>query len=414
MERTSQNILFISMVMGIVSITYFFSLVLVLPLVITTLLSAGFTISIFVWIRRNSEPEVRLLSLKSKVVVYGVVMLGLYLLVAGAQQDGEKYGGWDAWWFWNYHAKYLASQQLWQEAYQIPYPGLLGARVAHSDYPVMLPATVGFFWRLFSSESNIIPFAVGFVFTCLIPLLIFFEIYRKNLAVASIVFLSIANHAFFVKVGVTQMADIVLSFFYLAAFVCVHHFRESRRPIYLTFCGIMLGSCIWLKNEGLMLSVVFVLFMFKELLPVKTLFRFLLGLLPFLLAYALFKIGYAPANDIIAAQGPSSFSKLTDLARHDFVYEGVMKSIDVNYPEMKAILVFYVVVCAIQRDIHLRYFCVILVCMIGYDLGYILSPHNTEWHVNTSIDRVLMHLIPATIYITSLKLTDIQVRSATT
>ena len=88
MERTSQNILFISMVMGIVSITYFFSLVLVLPLAITTLLSAGFTIYIFVWIRRNSEPEVRLLSLKSKVLVYAVVMLGLYVLVAGAQQDG--------------------------------------------------------------------------------------------------------------------------------------------------------------------------------------------------------------------------------------------------------------------------------------------------------------------------------------
>lgn len=410
MGRTSKNILYISMIPGIVSITYFFSLILSLPLVLTTVLIATLCTGTYIHLNREKEAEAGMSTLRSKLISYAVILLGFYMLVCGAYHEADKYGDWDAWWFWNYHAKFLARPDLWMEAYETPYPGLLSSRVSHSDYPLLLPATVGYFWRLFSTESNLIPFAVGFVFTCLIPLLIFFETYRKNIVVAAILFLFIANHTQFVNVGVSQMADIVLAFFFLGVFVAIHHYRQTGRLVYLTYCGIMLGACIWVKNEGAMLSLVFVVFMIRDLFSLKNFTRLLAGLVPLLLAYLVFKIGYAPANDIIEGQGESSLSRLTEVARYSMVFEGVKRSLDTSYPEMKALLLFYLAICAIQKDIHVRYLSIIVVCLVGYHVVYVLSPHDLEWHLNTSIDRVLLHLIPATIYVTSLKLGDLRLR----
>jgi hypothetical protein len=398
MENNSRILIGMSLLPGIISIPYFFSLTIGAPLFLVVTLMIGVAAALFIFLKKIPQTSKPLKLRPTNYWVWGVMVVGFYYLVNGARTEAQPYGVWDAWWFWNYHAGFLASPELWKEAYTVTTSDFLAQRVAHADYPLMLPATTAFFWRLLHTDSTLVPFLIGFLFTLMVPLLLFLELQRKNLFVASVIFLGFAMNRGFMLTGVGQVADMPLAFFFLAAFVCMQHFRNTADRRYLLLCGAMLGSCIWLKNEGLMLSMVFLLFHLPPLRSRKHIATLCAGLLPFLLAWAVFKFGYAPDNDLLAGQGSGALQRLTEGARYSYVWAGTKKMVNEFFPEIRTILLAWILLSIAARRFQLRAAGLFLCCIAGYTLVYVLSPHNTEWHVNTSVDRLLVQLIPAFIY----------------
>ncbi|MBS1590020.1 MAG: hypothetical protein JST52_10455, partial [Bacteroidetes bacterium] len=323
MERSSIHILLAAVGFAWVSILYFFSLIMGLP-VGATLVIWIVVIGVLYWqVFRFLPPA----NAPAESAVWSMLLMVVILIIGSWQllrtlPVAEKYGAWDAWWFWNYHAKFLSRPDLWERAYTTGGKELLAARVSHSDYPLMLPSTVGFLWRLLQTTNNLIPFLVGLFFTLLIPLLLLSELARKNILFAGLVFWGLLHNPRYVDVGLTQNADIILAFALLSSFVSMYHYQKDRSRGTLFLWAAGMGMCLWVKNEGIALAVAFFMVYLPVIFRNRENWAALLGIVPFLAALLIFKIGYAPSNDIVSSLAPETLRKLSDGSRYRTVWIG--------------------------------------------------------------------------------------------
>ncbi len=411
MQKTSIFLLYLSLLIGSASVLYFMSLVVGIPVLIVAII---WIVCAYVGFKNITTG---LFDLKQNVAddskdyrwAYLILIAGLCFIVSSCYEQAEKYGGWDAWWFWNYHAKFLSTPDVWAQAYlppEVKQHDLLSPRVSHADYPLMLPASVAFFWRLFNTQSCLIPYGIAFLFTCIIPVTIFLETYRKNMMISSILYLALANSAVFNQIGISQMADIILAFFYLASFILMHHFIVSGNSHYLVLCGITLGLAIWTKNEGLVLAVIFIIFYLPKLWHRISFLKLVSGMAVPLATFVLFKAAYTPSNDMIENQGLKTLAQISDLSRYQLIYDSLWTVINRDYPAIKVGLTIYIIMAIFHKGLFTKELLIILFSLFVYLFTYLLTPHNLEWHVNTSLTRILIHLIPATVYIFSLSLSE--------
>jgi hypothetical protein len=136
---------------------------------------------------------------------------------------------------------------------------------------------------------------------------------------------------------------------------------------------------------------------------------FLLGALPVVLVILLFKIQFSPGNDLFVDQGShSALSRLTDLGRHAVVLKQFLwmtpKFGAWPWFSMPVVLFFYLLVFGVRADLEpkseLVFPLTVLATMAaGYYLIYIITPYDLEWHLQTSLNRLLMHLWPSALFV---------------
>lgn len=403
MQKITVQIFWLAMLCGCISVLYFLSLVIGLPVIITTVLIivASFFLYKGMMKRLVSAEAATPMSRKAFYILAGSIVLFSSFEIFLSR----KYGDWDAITIWNFHADFLRDATHWRRMF-------LFSELAHPDYPLLTSASTGFFWRLmYPHTPGFVPFAISAMFCTLIPVTLFLELYRKNLQLAVLTLLVFLSNSYYLNCGIVQYADVHLAFFILGTIVAINYYKESRNPNYILLCGMMLGAALWTKNEGIMITGIFSLFYFRDLIRKKNLVYFVAGMAPFLLALLVLKFAYAPANDLINGQQRVHWQNILQKDRYKLIFSFISDKLNERFYAIKIGFIVYLLDCVFRQRFPAKNLLLICTIMAGYVFVYIFTPHDLGWHLNTSVDRLMLQLMPATIYIMARDLSSLRLKT---
>ena len=320
----------------------------------------------------------------------------------------SPHGSWDAWAIWNMRARFLyRCQEHWIDAFSSTYP--------HTDYPLLIPANISRIWNYIGSENIYVPMIVAFLFTfSTIGLIVSSMIFIKNRNHGYLTGLILLSIPFFIIQGAGQIADIPFGFFVLSTIVLF--FLKDKLPEksagFYFLAGIMIGLSAWTKNEGLLLILIvlfshFVVTIFqkgwtsylKEMVPL------LAGLLPLLIITVQFKMRLNVSNDLVSER---NFESMVNLLLDHNRYLVVGKSY-LSYLNRKFLFIIIIIpimfkVLKLSGDRKYKAsstisFLIIFLLLSGYYMIYIISPHDLEWHLKTSLSRLYLQVMPSIIFV---------------
>lgn len=390
MPRSILHIIWALLLLGFTSIVYFLSLPVHLPVWATLLVVVVFGYFSLRWMLGQMPPEVVPVMSRGDVIrAYIVLFIGLCAMVGKSYRIEQQYGYWDAWWLWDHHAKYLQDPVYWRELFRLD-------DAYHPDYPLFLSSLIAFVWRLMGNFDQSVPYVFSIMIGVLVPCTIFLSLYRKNLLVASMAYLLIAFDTDFLSMALSMYADQPLALLLLGAFVCVEHAKVNKQAVIVV--AALLGCCIWMKNEGMLLALVFTAFYAKTLLGKGNAKRYAAGIALPLMTYTFLKWN-APANDLIKGQGSKTFAYLTDADRYSSICKYFHSLLTGQLLPLVWAVGFYFIYCYLERKWPGRNLLLLFTCIIGIGFVYVLTPHDLSWHLTTSANRILYQLIPSFVYV---------------
>lgn len=333
----------------------------------------------------------------------------------------EPHGLWDAFNYWNLKAKIIAGAPT-------SWPKLLHQMNSddyHPDYPLLQTGYIALAWILTKSESVWIPITLSFLFTfCTIGLLAssvsFFTTKTKGLLAGLILLCT----PFYMTMGDSQYADNTVGFFYLATvfiITCANSKIVQSQQAYIA-AGLTAGLSAWSKNEGLLFILcLFVsqatrLFFLRDRKETAHELKYLFyGMLPVLLLVIYHKMYIAPANDIIQAQGEHTLTKLADIERYTFIGSWFSSTLG-TFGKWWINPWWLFVGGAIYAGVNLKNYnkslitnsILILLMLAGFFLIYVISPHDLQFHLSTSLHRLFFQLFPTFIFVFFLALKNRQ------
>lgn len=337
-------------------------------------------------------------------------------LIAAAEQP---HGQWDAWAIWNLRARFLfRGVTHWTDAFSEHLYRF------HPDYPLMLPGAVAHGWFAAGAETPLVPILLGILFAFATVLLLYFGLAAaRNEWRGGLAALTLLTTPLFLFHASSQYADVPLGFFFLAttALLCLHDRMPAGHSPLLVLAGISAGLAAWTKNEGLFfLGAVAVAGLLVRCRRGRTaaLLRdgqaFLLGLLPVLTVVAIFKLGYAPANDLVAAsQSAGVGARLGACSRHvqigqDFLRRALefghwtrLSPIPFNPVPL---LLGWLVLTGTRVETRDRPGAATAALALGLTLAgyfgaFLVTPADLRWHLETAGDRLFLQLWPSALFL---------------
>ncbi|MES2591414.1 MAG: glycosyltransferase family 39 protein [Bacteroidota bacterium] len=322
----------------------------------------------------------------------------------------EPNGLWDAWAMWNMKAKVISQAPYnWPDLF-----GQMNMDSFHIDYPLLQTGFIARSWLLMGNESTYIPAIVAFIFAfCTIGLLYssitFFTTKTEGL-IAGLILLCTP---FFMIMGDSQYADNTVGFFYLATIVLLTFAQShtSLKPRLLILAGITAGLSAWSKNEGILFITCLIISQFTRLFfknfrelaaELKYLF---LGMLPVLIVVAYHKLAIAPTNDIIQAQGATTWAKLTDYSRYETVLNWYIAQFGtfgkwVLNPWWLFLIGILANGLSFNKNNGVISNSILLIIMLaGFFFIYIITPLDLTFHLSSSIHRLFFQLFPSFIFV---------------
>ncbi len=376
------------LLLGSISMIYFLSLIAHLPVAVTVLLIIIYGLVSYKWLRKNMPVSEEVLTHKGDSIRdYALFFIGLLFIVVRSYFIEEQYGNWDAWWLWDYHAKYLQDPAYWRELFKLN-------DAYHPDYPLFVSSLIAFFWRCIGNYTMLVPYTFSIIVTLAVPAVIYLSLYNKNRFVAAVAYLMLAMNPTYLLFGLSQYADQPLGLMFLCALITMEQARLHEELVIVV--AALLGCCIWMKNEGLWLSLVFV--MFNARLLFANWKRFAAGIAFPVVVFGFLKLN-APANDLVKEQGADTFAQLFDVTRYKLVGNYFYTRFTDHTLVITACTIMYVIYCYLTRRSPGRNIWMLFTCTVGFGFVYILTPHDLSWHLATSFDRVLFQLVPAFVYV---------------
>lgn len=316
----------------------------------------------------------------------------------------EPYGGWDAWAIWNLHARALLTGPEW--------PALLAEPTlswTHPDYPRLVAAAVARTWAWTGAETPAASALVSVAFAAgALGVLLAVAARIRGWTLALAAGLALVGTPFFVTFAPNQHADLPLAAYLLAAvgllLLGATGRDEDRR--WLPLAGAAAGCAAWTKNEGLLFALVFAA-VGGMALGRRDGWRgagaLAAGLGCALVPVAVFKLGFAPDNDLLAAPLGPRLGFLADGARHLAILAAFARDLgrfgEWNWPPYLALALPFVAWRARRRPVGAERVVLPLVALMlaGYYLVYLTTPQDLTWHLDTSLVRLLLQLWPLAI-----------------
>lgn len=367
----------------------------------------------------------------------------------------RPHGQWDAWAIWDLHARFLyRGGANWQLGFTEPLAW------SHLDYPLLLPAAVARGWEYAGSESFHSPAILALLFTALVPALLVGALgWMRRYWIGVLATVLMLSSAYYIRLGVSMCADVPLSFFILGAIACVAVAVTSsnmQRPMFV-LAGFMAGCAAWTKNEGLLFCVILPMAAvvaasitrqtsrIRGMLPAM-----IWGTVPMAIVIVLFKFSVAGRSDLFTnLSGEALLARLTDPARHKLILSNAWSTILGKFSGLTAtqsgarieplpseligghyngIALIFVLAAALwsrfrdnesggkrQDEIRWQVWFIsttLLLMLAGYYIIYLLTPYNLDWHITTSMHRLVFHLWPSAILLIMLLFPDRRVASA--
>lgn len=319
--------------------------------------------------------------------------------------NARPQGAFDAWSIWNRAARFIyRDPQNWTAALS---PDLHWLN--HADYPLFVPLNVAWGWNMAGAETQRVPMAQGFLFLIASLAAMFASAgLNRTVGQAALAALALMSSSMPAGVSAALIADAPVTFFILVSSALIYfHFSEGK-PSVLALAGFMAGLAAWSKNEGLLYVVVSL-----PVLPLaaprkapRTLLWYGAGLaVP--LAVVLYFKSLVPANDLLA-DGGDALSKLTDLSRCWIVAKAYFRQLFAVGSEgpigiLPALIVYGLFLRAdfssASRTGALAVAAMIALQTLGYVVIYVLTPHDLNWQLDTSLNRLIFHVYPAALFL---------------
>jgi hypothetical protein len=337
------------------------------------------------------------------------IILALNFLADWQRESFQTpFGEWDAWAIWNLRAGFLASGGEWVKGFS---PELFWS---HLDYPLFLPLNVARLWVIQGERSVLSPILLGLIFQLsLVGLLAAsIRVFRGNLQGLLAGILGFV--VLFVSLNFKLYADIPIAYYFLAAnaLLLIVDVSSENEPRYLILAGFLVGASLWTKNEGwaFLISII-VSKLLLDLVSRKSSSQsdrwwgyFLSGLTPLLMVTLYFKIAYAPPGDILSGLDLLSIkTKLVSVSRYLIIFRSARGQIT-NYgnlviPTLPLLAIYGIIVGISFPKSQSRgiIFLTLRILLLGviYFLVYLLTPNDLNWHLNTSIERLVTQIMPS-------------------
>jgi hypothetical protein len=314
----------------------------------------------------------------------------------------EPDGGWDAWNIWNLRARYLFGLVGdWRQAFSPIF--------RHPDYPLMLSGTIARCWNCLADDPLWVAYGVALGFTLATVVLLAAGVARLRGANQGwLAGLALLGSVAFLQHGASLYADVPLSFFFLAALLllAIHDAEQKSSSRLLLLAGLAAASAAWTKNEGLLfLAAVLavraiaawrsggVRGMLGEVGPL------LAGAAPVLAVVLLFKASVKTQNDIVAGQDwRTILPSPADIGRIGLILKGFAGGL---WHVGKALLIILALALAMLGRAENRpkpalapLLALVALMFGGYFCIYMRTPYDLAWHLETSVDRLVLHLWP--------------------
>lgn len=381
---------------GVISCCFFISLMTGLP---SLLLEGLALIAAVTFCPKQRVRQVPILWTSSDKLL-GVIF-GLAAIAGGlafcAQLWNQPHGGWDSFAIWNVRARFLASP-LWRDSFS----GFL--IYSHPDYPLLLAGFIARIWRSTGGRELAAPALAAALFTFgTVGVLVASLALLKGRTQGFLAGILLLSTHFFVAHGASEYADVPVGFFILctvAAFALA--MRYSDQPWLLVLIGLSAGLAAWTKNEGWILIVAVAaisLLMCRR--HVRQIALIAAGLAPVLAIILCFKIRLATANDFVSGRSLHSLVTLiSNPARYLEVGRGLLLATDFLIPVLGVAICS---LCSLRGEISMR--STALICAValgivlaGYCATLIISPWEIQWQVRTTLNRLLLQLLPAALF----------------
>jgi hypothetical protein len=329
----------------------------------------------------------------------------------------EPDGGWDAWNIWNLRARYLFGLDAeWRQAFAPIF--------RHPDYPLMLSGTIARCWNFLADGPLWVAYGVAMGFTLATLVLLTAGVARLRGANQGwLAGLALLGSVAFLQHGASLYADVPLSFFFLAALLllAIHDSEGNSSPRLLVLAGLAAASAAWTKNEGLLfLAAVLVV---RALAACRRggvhamlgeLGSLLTGAAPVLAVVLLFKASVKTQNDIVAGQDwKTIIPSPADIGRIGMILKGFAGGF---WHVGKALwIIFFLGFAMLGRDGNrctpalARLLAVVALMLGGYICIYLRTPYDLAWHLETSVDRLVLHLWPSLLLWVFLAMNDAMV-----
>jgi len=332
-------------------------------------------------------------SIWSMILVVGIILFVSFFWINSAR---DPHGKWDAWSNWNVVARFVyRGGQNWQSTFLRIY--------GHPDYPFLLAMSNAITWELLSKETIHGPITLAFSFTLsLVGLLFGLSNALRGSKQATLVVIVLMMQPTIAYHGMALYADIPEAFYFLASAGLIPLFFSCYDKSIAIIAGLMTGLGAWTKNEGLtfvainLIAWVGIGILFKEKSVIK---KFISGIFLPMFVIIFFKIFLAPGNDLLAGK-QDILKQLLDTQRYVTIgqYAGRTSWEFGSQPiPIAAILFAYTIFVGTTRNsiqaIPPVLFTVSAQLMFYFSI-FVISPHDLEWHLATSLNRLYLHVFP--------------------
>jgi hypothetical protein len=320
-----------------------------------------------------------------------------------SEVDHLPHGDVDGWAIWNTHARLLhRAGPNWKSI--LPY-------TFHGDYPLLTSAVAARFWRYAGAE---VPEAGAFLGIMLslsgVALLGVTLRELRDGRIAALFAFVLLGTPYYLTLAGDQFADVPLSFFILAtvALLVMHFEREPAGSGLLVLAGFTAGLAGWTKNEGLVFVLVALAVLFVPLLLTRTksvhqFVSFSVGALFPLLIILFFKLTQARQNDLIESSNYQTLQGMLNVERHIMIVKYVAASFWTfgAWAIAPLIPLFAFVGLRGPDRIMVRSYgwltgaAILAIMTAAYYFVYLITPLDLQYHLKSSLDRLMIHLWPS-------------------
>lgn len=317
----------------------------------------------------------------------------------------NPWGRWDAWARINLKGRFLfEGGESWTWIFE-------SSQIAHSDYPLLLAATVARTWAWMGEMPHLAPQVISVVWGILSVMILFLLIsWLRDPIIATIMCLAYLSFTPLFYWAASQYSDIPLITYMLSC--CAMLIAAQKKNIdnqgFIFLAGIFAGAATWCKNEGILfLFVILVWWLYllsknhmKEKL--RSTFFLLVGCGSIGITVLIQKVLFSGKSDIIGSHLISSLSHMINFERHIFIYDETKFYISVFW-NWWAILMLSIAFLFyfIKNKNSIGNFGP-LFCTLGLSVVYyfvlITTPYDLSWHVGTALDRLFLQLWPMMLF----------------
>ncbi len=333
-----------------------------------------------------------------------------FVLDFQAASNANPAGEWDAMSIWNLRAHYLASgPDLWRRAVSADLGGQMSG-AAHPGYPLFLSGFIGLQWSASGTFDEAVPIAASLLFAMGALILLGASLAsRRSVALGLLAWLVLLASEVFASQAAAQYSDLLQGLAFLSALVLLEGAWERKGDSrLLAAAGLAIGLSCWIKNEGLPFALAALAVAAWRFRPgIEKIAWVVVGALPGLLGTVVLKLFVAHGSEAVFPHTMSeAIQKIAGPGRWWQAALGFVKAVyDAGNPWTHPVLLAAVLALALRFVPHAErrsrmWLLIPVAATAAAEYGlYLVTTADLDWHISTSVSRLVAQLWPSLIWL---------------